>query len=437
MQRRTLKRFLSLPTCAGGDVAEVYAAIAPLDVLLHRLCAGTLVRMVSAEDHEGRLAYRRYLDSDQPIKDIRRKVSTWKSPFGVMLKAAQALGLPLFPRAKRVRHAMAKSNVNVNVPVFKNFNKKFSERCKKKAREFAESVIANIPSDEYTLYTDGGQCDDHKFAAVCGVKDNMESFTLCFRLTGAAVSSHVAEVYAIKAAILWSIKHDVKVHIVSDSQAAIRATLSPASQCIHARKVHTLLANSKVASLDWVPSHVGLPGNERADAIASGGDHSTIVRVPTSVSDYTNRIKLRALEIWNDRWKRSKNSKELHRLMPNVPHDRSHILGCITARIMARLRTGYCSVASFLHRHKLKDSNLCGRCLDVGKHRVETVAHFFVCKANRPHSTAVLVDFTAILGHRPTSLSEVLDVNLYLSKQINLANSIVKFVECTTEFCFL
>ena len=55
----------------------------------------------------------------------------------------------------RSRHAMAKSNVDVNVPVFKKFNKKFSERCKKKAREFAESVIANIPSDEHTLHTDG------------------------------------------------------------------------------------------------------------------------------------------------------------------------------------------------------------------------------------------------------------------------------------------
>ena len=64
------------------------------------------------------------------------------------------------------------------------------------------------------------------------------------------------------------------VLVCIDSQAAIRALSSPPAEPEEAvsstlNSIHKLKSTGFSVTLAWIPSHVGIPGNERADSLAS------------------------------------------------------------------------------------------------------------------------------------------------------------------------
>ena len=99
---------------------------------------------------------------------------------------------------------------------------------------------------------------------------------------------------------------------------------------------------------------------------------------------------------------------------------------------MARLRTGHCSVAEFLHRHGLKGDDLCVQCAVV-----ENVEHYFVCPDKSEHQGVMWRDLEEIVEKPLDAVLEVLRVDLMLGLQIRIANVIEIYLENTTEFGFL
>ncbi len=90
-------------------------------------------------------------------------------------------------------------------------------------------------------------------------------------------SIFTAEVLAIKKALDLVYEKDEEtsdVLVCIDSQAAIRALSSPSPEPEESvwttlNTIRNLKSSGTRVTLVWIPSHVGIPGNERADKLAS------------------------------------------------------------------------------------------------------------------------------------------------------------------------
>jgi len=431
IQRRTIKRFLSLPSCSGGDVAEVYAKVPPIDLVLRRRCASTLMNLVSGNDVWAKMEYETYLDSQLSLKDVRRKVATWQSPFGALLKSVISLGLPLWPEGKKVTRKIIPDH-GVRFPRMRKFQPKAKI---KEATEFSLKEIREIPADRTIVHTCGvstaeGVCR----AGIFVQNEDGSSSHLVVNVRGKKVSHHIANVVAVRLALGYIKRTQVKATIVSTSRSAVSAVLSLSSSCFHARETSLLLQKVKEkVSFTWVPTF-GFSQHDEVKEFALGASVAHTVVLPTSSSDLLRMAKCAMLEKWNTRWKRSSHSPELHDMMPDVPSSRRHTFGTHTARAMARVRTGHCGVPVFLCRHGLMGSNRCQECDGAA---VGTVEHFFSCEARSQLVDGVIHEFKLIVEGSFKSVWDVFSVNLEVGKQIRIANVVTDFFFRTTEFGFL
>ena len=135
---------------------------------------------------------------------------------------------------------------------------------------FKEGVEIN---DEIVCYTDGSKLNGKAGAGVIILKGN-ETITLKFPL-GRMATVFQAEVYAIQQAASKMLDMDCQsITILSDSRAALMAI----DNCLvrsslvwdTIQKLNELAVNRKVV-LRWVKAHVGIKGNESADAAAKEG----------------------------------------------------------------------------------------------------------------------------------------------------------------------
>mmetsp|Transcript_11322 Transcript_11322/g.22784 ORF Transcript_11322/g.22784 Transcript_11322/m.22784 type:complete len:622 (-) Transcript_11322:161-2026(-) len=434
MQRRFIKRVLSVPRCAGGDVMEVYAKVPPVDLLLKKLSIGVLVRLVSGKDGYAREEYRSYLQSSRAIKDAKRKIATWQTPFGAMMKALVQFDMPLFPRGRMPSCKVEKFQRLLSLPEMPAHHKHYSEANKARAKSFGEEVLRSIPNNLTVLLADGGiGTDGQHYSAIKGWNPDGSSFQLVARLEGVSLSSHVAELIAFRMAISWANKMQIKVAVVLDSQSAVRASLSPTSTCVHARgNFRRLQESDMVQMVRWVPSHCGIVQNDEVDALTKGEDVDCLLRVSTTLKDHVRAAAQALKRLWTNRWAHSTNSPEFHRLAQCIPCNRSHIVGVHSARVMARLRTGYSGVPVFLHRHGLSSSRLCSECGAEG-----TVAHFFSCRARRTANQHLLTELEHIVGERVVSVVSLLSLKLQIGVQVRVGNAIVEHLLNFTEHGFL
>ncbi|GBM84919.1 hypothetical protein AVEN_23717-1 [Araneus ventricosus] len=109
--------------------------------------------------------------------------------------------------------------------------------------------------------------------------------------------------------------------------------------------------------LCWVPSHVGIVGNEQADKAAKSAVAPMDMTIP--VVDLKKHVKMLLYSKWQEQWDLEANNK-LHAVKPFVRHWPS-----LTSRkadtLLTRLRIGH---TRFTHLHLLFDEEppMCSRC---------------------------------------------------------------------------
>jgi ribonuclease HI len=149
------------------------------------------------------------------------------------------------------------------------------------------SLLAGFGKDPFTsrvaLYTDGSQGDPSEVSAtgnattngagVCALVSGRIVKTRSWNL-GSKVEVADAELFAINRALEFALSflERDEVYIFCDSQAAIRKVEKGYSYySLQARSTIRRLASRSLVYLYWVPSHVGVLGNETADRLAKLG----------------------------------------------------------------------------------------------------------------------------------------------------------------------
>ena len=107
-----------------------------------------------------------------------------------------------------------------------------------------------------------------------------------------------------------------------------------------------LSGNNKVI-IQWIPSHIGLFGNDKADSLAKQGGQMQQPEAPSSYREIRTILRQSFLTDWRESNRYSPAQDDLHRL------DR-----CGQSTVF-RLRTGHCGLNKHLHRIGQADTPLC------------------------------------------------------------------------------
>ncbi|XP_049522641.1 uncharacterized protein LOC125945107 [Dermacentor silvarum] len=227
-------------------------------------------------------------------------------------------------------------------------------------RQETAAVIEEQLAGRVLVYTDGSVLRDGAASAACFAPE-LSAQSQCRVLH--AVSSTQAELAAIdQAAKLLYQRQVARAAILTDSRAALcllaREDHGPTLiQRLH-RKLHAVCELGCDLVFQWVPSHVGLPGNEEADRLAKEAHTLPVPRsllvTPFDVARHTVAGYLRS---------HHPDPRVAAGSPPKLLPRRG--LGRRDRALLLRLRIGCCRTAERVHRLSGLGSPYCDSCSGV------------------------------------------------------------------------
>uniref|UniRef100_L7LW97 Putative tick transposon n=1 Tax=Rhipicephalus pulchellus TaxID=72859 RepID=L7LW97_RHIPC len=157
------------------------------------------------------------------------------------------------------------------------------------------------------VYTDGSVMPNSSTAAVV---IPMKATTIKFK-TSHLTTSTAAELAALRVALDFiTDERAQKWAIFSDSKAALQSLLSPLRRGLHEQLVfeiteetHRLIEKGHQITFQWLPSHCGIIGNERANQAArSAHTESSQTLIPLSRTDAAWKIRVLARQCTVSQW---------------------------------------------------------------------------------------------------------------------------------------
>ena len=282
-----------------------------------------------------------------------------------------------------------------------NVTTHISRSDKEKAKEeHGKFLKQNESPHTLNIYTDGSGIDNGVGAAAyCPTTETSSQKHLG---TADAVNVYAAELTGILLGIEMaerSSREYTNCYIYVDNQAAIQAIDKPRQQSgqyvireIY-RTLDTLLNErpNLTFSIRWVPGHMEIEGNDRADEEAKNaaayGEAShqqsrppippnTVTLKSVQVQKIISETKKAAAKEWDSGKATSQHLRQLSRRRFKTGTRIYGELPRKQAANLIRLRTGHCRLNSYLHRYKIVDDPQC----DCGK-GIETPKHFLLtCK---------------------------------------------------------
>ena len=213
-------------------------------------------------------------------------------------------------------------------------------------------------------------------------------------------SIYAAEATAIDMALDIAKKSQKKSFLIlTDSLSCLQAlkqTDNSDTRILRLRlKIDSLIAKKKI-TLAWLPAHIGIDGNELADAAAKEAlGLAEIQNKKLHFSDFRKKIREHVHSLWEKRWAAQVGNK-LHELKPKLQPRKPNLLPRKDSVVFTRLKIGHTKLThNFLLageeipeciscncrltvRHVLLD---CSEFTNVRQryHKFSTVKHLFDC----------------------------------------------------------
>ncbi|XP_064462606.1 uncharacterized protein LOC135373313 [Ornithodoros turicata] len=266
-----------------------------------------------------------------------------------------------------------------------------------------------LHSQPLQIYTDGSVSAGVSTAALFLPSENIEQ---AFKLPH-ETSSTEAELVAIHEALkLVSAGPLGSWTVLTDSKSALEALSSPRSQDVSDIRsliliVHNLLVTSGHSVwFQWVPSHIVLPGNTRADTAAKRAHGAAECNTVIALSPSVCRIHIRR-HLPSDTRLFMENTVAantfLHRIDPKMAFSVSLRLSRKEESALHRLRLNVARTPSLLFKIKQCPSSACPSCsTDADTHHL-----LLTCLRYTAPRTALTHRLSA-LGHRDLSLAALL-----------------------------
>jgi len=189
------------------------------------------------------------------------------------------------------------------------------------------------------FFTDGSKDGTKASSAV--IYQNKSRST---RLSDGA-SIFTAELYAILTALSWIHKTATRQFVIySDSLSSLVAIkhFKLENEILYRimKSYSDICSTGKLVIFCWIPSHVGISGNEKADAEAKSAllKHITKIKLPSN--DFMPSIKFHCNNLWQQSWDTCVSNK-LHSIQPVICQTKCIISKRRDAVILSRLRIGH------------------------------------------------------------------------------------------------
>ena len=248
------------------------------------------------------------------------------------------------------------------------------------------SNYPHAPSHGTVLYTDGSKSTSSTGLGITGIRPrvsislNLGQYASVFQAELAAIYTCALEMRGSKGQI---------IHILSDSQAAIMALNAAVFKSKLAWECHCLLnelGTSNKVTVTWVPGHMGIKGNEKADSLAKSAASNKMVGPEPTFGIPYSQVR-RAVTGWTHkqllwRWKNTTGNRHGKRvLLKPSPSIAAKLLKLKREDIrkVVGLITGHCHSRKHLQTVGVTQSTLeCRYC----KENEETATHLlFECPA--------------------------------------------------------
>ena len=275
--------------------------------------------------------------------------------------------------------------IEIKLSINLNLITELTKSTAKNILKVVSEITINMSYQNYLkIYTDGSKAlvnNEWRTAAAFYVPEKDEKYG--YRLDGIN-SIMTAELFAILRALSWLTNQVLHrpIVILVDSLTALQSlkNINPKSKGKYlVYECWKLLKNLQekhiTVTLQWIPSHTGIIGNEKADQIAKEALHkNTIAELKPSLQDTLNHINSRIKIALEEDWDRFKGTQRLGLIKDKweywpcteIPNRKMEIS-------MARLRLGYTKLNKHMNKIGLSETPNCIHC-----NLPETVEHFLI-----------------------------------------------------------